>query len=201
MADDNFLVARYNPDGSLDPSFSGDGRVQTNFTGSDGATDVALRGNKIVVVGFSTDNTDNDHLALARYTANGSLDPSFSGDGMQTTDFSGFENWASGVAVQGDGKIVAVGSGADDFALIRYNPNGSLDATFSGDGKQTTDFGGNDEAYALALQRKWQDRCGRLHAATAVSRLLATSAAEHRTRTTTSTTVPRDILRGRCRSA
>ena len=56
-ADGNFLVARYNPDGSLDPSFSGDGRTQTNFTGSDGATDVALQGNKIVVVGFTSDNT------------------------------------------------------------------------------------------------------------------------------------------------
>src|SRR5688572_24544418 len=73
-ADGNFLVARYNLDGSLDPSFSGDGRVQTSFTGGDGATDVALQGNgKIVVVGFSTDNTGTAHFALARYNANGSL--------------------------------------------------------------------------------------------------------------------------------
>ena len=85
-ADGNFLVARYNLDGSLDPSFSGDGRAQTNFTGSDGATDVALQGNKIVVVGFSTDNDGTAHFALARYNPDGSLDTNFSGDGKQTTD-------------------------------------------------------------------------------------------------------------------
>src|SRR5688500_10332488 len=52
-ADGNFLVARYNLDGSLDPSFSSDGRVQTNFTASDGANDVVLQGNTIVVVGHT----------------------------------------------------------------------------------------------------------------------------------------------------
>ena len=85
QADDNFLVARYNLDGSLDPSFSGDGRAQTNFTGSDGAVDVARQGNKIVVVGFSTDNNGTGEFALARYNPDGSLDTSFSGDGKQTT--------------------------------------------------------------------------------------------------------------------
>ncbi len=59
------------------------------------------------------------------------------------------------MAIQADGKIVAVGpSGADggDFALARYNPNGSLDTSFSGDGKQTTDFGGVDRANGVAIQ-------------------------------------------------
>ena len=61
------------------------------------------------------------------------------------TDFNGSAN---AVAIQANGKIVAVGgsessgSASDDFALARYNPNGSLDTSFSGDGKQTTDFGG-----------------------------------------------------------
>jgi uncharacterized delta-60 repeat protein len=150
-ADGNFLVARYNLDGSLDPSFSGDGRVQTNFTGLDGATDVALRDNKIVVVGFSTDNNDVGHFALARYNANGSLDTSFSGDGKQTTAGGFFE--ATGVALQADGKIVAVGTTGSDFALARYNPNGSLDPSFSGDGKQTTDFAfGVAGARGMAIQ-------------------------------------------------
>jgi uncharacterized delta-60 repeat protein len=148
-ADDNFLVARYNLDGSLDPSFSGDGRVQTNFTGSDGAADVALQGNKIVVVGRSTNNANGfGYFALARYNPDGSLDPSFSGDGKQTTLWGGFgEGEATGVALQSDGKIVAVGitnihgSHTRDFALARYTLNGSLDPSFSGDGKQTTELG------------------------------------------------------------
>jgi uncharacterized delta-60 repeat protein len=151
-ADDNFLVARYNLDGSLDPSFSADGRTQTSFTGLDGATDVVRRGNKIIVVGFSTDNNGTEHLALARYNANGSLDTSFSGDGMQTTFFVGFDG--AGVAIQDDGKIVGVGRSGGLFALARYNPDGSLDTSFSGDGKQTTSFDnfGSDEATAVAVQ-------------------------------------------------
>ncbi len=76
------------------------------------------------------------------------LDTSFSDDGKQTTDFGGTDG-ANGVAVQGNGKIVVVGRAAapeTDFALARYNPNGSLDASFSGDGKRTTDFGSEGRA-------------------------------------------------------
>jgi len=149
----DFALARYNPDGSLDPNFSGDGKQMTNFGSGDGATGVALQGGKIVTVGFGGSLRD---FALARYNLNGSLDTSFSGDGKQTTDFGGFDT-ATGVALQGDGKIVAVGSAgggatSDDFALARYNPNGSLDTSFSGDGKQATDFGGSEGAQGMALQ-------------------------------------------------
>jgi uncharacterized delta-60 repeat protein len=160
QADGNFLVARYNLDGSLDPSFSGDGREQTNFTGSDGATDVALQGNKIVVVGFSTNNVGTAHFALARYNPDGSLDPNFSGDGKQATAFGAFgEGGATGVALH-DGKIVAVGttnqfgSHTRSFALARYNLNGSLDTSFSGDGTQTTElaFGEFAGARGVAIQ-------------------------------------------------
>ena len=103
----------------------------------------------------SAQRRDGNDFALARYNPNGSLDTSFSGDGKQTTDFGGFDE-ANGVALQADGKIVAVGArslaASDDFALARYNPNGSLDTSFSGDGKQTTDFGGDDQAVGVALQ-------------------------------------------------
>ena len=105
------------------------------------ANGVALQTDgKIVAVGGS----DGD-FALARYNSNGSLDPSFSGDGKQTTDLGGGFNpdRATGVAIQADGKIVVVGvagatspgSPGDDFGLARYNPNGTLDTSFSGDGK------------------------------------------------------------------
>jgi uncharacterized delta-60 repeat protein len=149
-----FALARYDPDGSLDASFSGDGRQTTDFMGigsSAWATGVALQGDgKIVMVG-SVVNVDRD-FALARYNANGSLDPSFSGDGMQTSDFGGADR-ANGVVVQGDGRIVAVGrGGALDFALARFDPDGSLDPGFSGDGRQTTEFGGPDSAWGMALQ-------------------------------------------------
>jgi uncharacterized delta-60 repeat protein len=152
----DFALARYNANGSLDTSFSGDGKQTTGFAGPDGANGVALQADgKIVAVGETSGEGGGD-FALARYNANGSLDTSFSGDGLQATDFYGVDR-ASGVALQADGKIVAVGTrsagGVGAFALARYNPNGSLDANFSGDGKQTTGFGTlNPVASGVALQ-------------------------------------------------
>src|SRR6476659_154052 len=143
--DYRFALARYNPDGSLDTSFSSDGKQTTDLGGFDQANGVALQADgKIVVVGF----TGGGDFALARYNSNGSLDTSFSGDGMQTTDFGGNDQ-AKAVAVQGDGKIVVAGNGGPGGAVARYNPNGSLDTSFSGDGKQTTNF---LSASGIALQ-------------------------------------------------
>ena len=155
-SDVRFALARYNPNGSLDTSFSGDGKQTTSFTiGGEfiynAAFGVALQGNgKIIAVG-GTGSTGPSDFALARYNPNGSLDTSFSGDGKQTTDFGSANDGARAVALQADGKIVAVGSaGAFDlFALARYNPNGSLDTSFSGDGRQTTAFGGFATGVAL----------------------------------------------------
>ena len=151
----DFALARYNPNGSLDTSFSGDGRQTTDFggPGGDGATGVAIQAGKIVAVGYGGTQRD---FVVARYNPNGSLDTSFSGSAARGRPTSGATDVARGVAIQGDGKIVAVGraGGADfRFGLARYNPNGSLDMSFSGGGKQTTDFGaGDDEAQGVALQ-------------------------------------------------
>jgi uncharacterized delta-60 repeat protein len=152
-----WAIARYNPNGSLDTSFSGDGR-QTTFFGPNGgrAMAVALQANGRIVVAGNGGPASGD-FALARYRPNGSLDPTFSGDGMQTTDFAGGADDAEAVALQANGKIVAVGQASfgllgSDFALARYNPNGSLDTSFSGDGKQSTDFGDGDVANGVALQ-------------------------------------------------
>ena len=142
----DFVLARYNTNGSLDTSFSGDGKQKTDFANVDGAGAVAIQADgKIVAVGGT-----GDDFALARYNPNGTLDTSFSSDGLQTTDFGGGAA-ANGVALQTDGKIVAVG-GAANFALARYNTDGSLDTTFSGDGMETTDFAGSDTARGVALQ-------------------------------------------------
>jgi uncharacterized delta-60 repeat protein len=145
----NFALARYNPDGSLDPTFDGDGKVLTDFGAGDIGEDVAIQADgKIVAAGLSGAGTNPFNFALARYNTNGSLDLSFGGDGRVLTDFGSNEE-AFGVAIQADGKIVAAGlTGAgtnpENFALARYKPGGSLDATFDGDGRVVTAFGGND---------------------------------------------------------
>jgi len=152
----DFALARYNADGSLDNSFSGDGKQGTDFDGdSDDGSGVAVQADgKIVVAGSS-----GGDFALARYNTDGALDTSFSGDGKQTTDFAARDDGGAAVALQGDGKIVVSGgsgepfAGNGDFALARYNADGSLDTSFAGDGKQTTDFdGGHDSGAAMALQ-------------------------------------------------
>jgi uncharacterized delta-60 repeat protein len=160
----DFAVARYNPNGSLDTTFSGDGKLLTNFGADDFAEDVAIQSDgKIVAGGMRClDGTFPDlqcDVALARYTANGALDPTFSGDGKVRTDFGGDSNgfWG-GLKIQPDGKIVMSGwiwNGAHaDFVVYRYNPNGALDPTFNGDGRARVDFGSGpmDWANDLALQ-------------------------------------------------
>ncbi len=275
----DFALARYNPNGSLDTSFSGDGKQTTDFGGFRRGERGGAPGRRQDRRGRPRPRRSAHDFALARYNPDGSLDPSFSGDGKQTTDFGarrrrkrggdpggrqdrrgrqtalrstsrspattptarstraspatasrrptsgamltrarrsgapgrrqdrrgrrqrttrprrlrcslattptgrstraspatasrrptsgGFGDRATGVALQDDGKIVAVGTAArpgplGDFALARYNPNGSLDPSFSGDGKQTTDFGGafGDRANGVASGRR-QDRRGR----------------------------------------
>jgi uncharacterized delta-60 repeat protein len=152
-----FAVTRYEPGGGLDSSFGGDGKVATNFTGRfDAAFDVAVRAadGKIVAVGRAAGL--GGRFAVARYTGSGRLDTTFSGDGKVTTNFSAGDDFAFGVAVQADGKIVAVGRAGGlggRFAAARYRDNGSLDPGFSGDGKATTNFTrGDDRADLLAVQ-------------------------------------------------
>ena len=149
-----FAIARYNANGTLDTSFSGDGK-QTANGGSGEANAVALQANgKIIVAGSGGGlGLRSTGFVIARINSNGSLDTSFAGDGVQGIGFGGGKAEARGVAVRGDGKVVAVGfRGAADFAILRFNTNGSLDASFSGDGRQTTDFVGSDFANGVALQ-------------------------------------------------
>jgi len=141
----DFALIRYNTDGSLDTTFDGDGRVRTDFGGNDTGQGVAIQGDgKIVAAGFAGFGA----VALARYNADGSLDPTFGGDGMVTREPGG----ANAVAIQRGGKIVTAGSGAD-FVVDRYNIDGSIDTTFGGDGRVSTDFAGSsDHSNAVAIQ-------------------------------------------------
>jgi uncharacterized delta-60 repeat protein len=167
----DFALARYNPDGSLDPSFAFGGGITTDFgpppceepcepqESTDSAHAVAIQGDGKIIAAGSTipRGTGSSVFALARYNTDGTLDSTFDGDGKVITDFAADWDEAFGLALQGDGKIVAAGrsyvSGITDFALARYNTDGSLDSTFDGDGKVTTDFaGGFDEALGVAIQ-------------------------------------------------
>ena len=142
-------------DGDLDTTFGTGGKVTTAIgSDTDQALSVAIQSDgKIVAAGNSNNGNDYD-FALVRYDANGSLDTSFGTGGKVTTDFGSANDFARSVAIQSDGKIVVAGysnnGSNDDFALVRYNTDGSLDASFDSDGKVTTDFGSaNDYASPL----------------------------------------------------
>ncbi len=149
-----FALARYNADGSLDTSFGTNGLVLTSILTNDRTVDGVLQPDgKIVAVGRANGTGVND-FALARYNADGSLDSSFGTNGVVTTSFGGVDDRAAAVALQPDGKILAAGrsdaSGSDDFALARYNANGSLDTSFGTNGLVVNSFG--DQVFAVVLQ-------------------------------------------------
>ncbi|MEV0170217.1 calcium-binding protein [Streptomyces sp. NPDC050803] len=147
-----FAVARYLPDGGLDPAFGDGGLVTTSFeAGGAAGQDLALQPDgRIVVAGRA--GTSGSDFALARYNTDGSLDTGFGTGGRVTTAFAGEEE-VRGVAVQPDGRIVAAGRTGFDVALARYNPDGTLDSGFGTGGRVTTDFGGTLEAaHDLVLQ-------------------------------------------------
>lgn len=151
----HFGIARYNSDGSLDTSFSGDGIAITQIGLFDAAQSVAVQSDGKIVVAGTTQVTNGPpySFALVRYNTNGTV------DFKKTTPVgAGIDN-AYSVAVQTDGKIVVAGNSYNgftyDFALVRYNADGSLDSSFSGDGKVTTDFTSgtsNDTGYSVAFQ-------------------------------------------------
>jgi uncharacterized delta-60 repeat protein len=163
--DQDFALARYNDDGSLDTSFGSGGKVTTDFFGNpEEALSVIVQPNgKIVVAGY-TYNKLNDSssvdFALARYNADGSLDTPFGAGGRVTTDFFGDDDQAQSVTIQPDGKIVAAGfckHGTDfsttDAALARYNSDGTLDKTFGSGGKVATDFFGMSDGFNAVVIR------------------------------------------------
>lgn len=161
----NFAMIRYLSDGSLDTTFDGDGIVLTAVgTPNSGLSVVdeshcmAIQSDgKIVLGGFATNGTKAD-FALVRYLTDGSLDPTFDGDGKQMIGIGSAGDIINGIAVQTDGKIVAVGSTDistwKNFAIARFHSDGSLDTTFDGDGKQILYFNSSPEntCYANAVQ-------------------------------------------------
>jgi uncharacterized delta-60 repeat protein len=160
----DFALARYNSDGSLDQTFGGTGKFKTNFPGVDNtgssATSVALQPDgKLVVGGYYKKNDRTPHqFALARYNSNGTLDSAFGQSGKVMTGMGLGDAFSFGIALQSSGRIVLAGysdtTQDHDFSLIGYTSNGTVDSTFGNGGFMTTDFSGatDDIAYAMTAQ-------------------------------------------------
>ena len=152
----NFAIARFNSDGSLDTTFNGTGKTTIDFGYDDRATSVAIQSNGKIVVGGYDDGGSAD-FAVARLNTNGSLDTSFGNAGKFTHDF-GDHDYCEGLALGYDGTIVMVGytdaavQGTNDFAILRLTANGKPDPAFNGTGMQTVAFPASAMAQSVAIQ-------------------------------------------------
>lgn len=157
----SFSLARMHPDGSFDNTFGISGKVTTTY-GTEGFEAVAgalQADGKIVVVGSSFINAGlgTSQITVVRYNTDGTLDTSFDSDGIVLTQISASnEDFGKTVKMQPDGKIVvAVQARINlnwDFVLVRYNTDGSLDATFDNDGIARTNLPTQEAIYDIALQ-------------------------------------------------
>ena len=123
----DLAIMRFNPDGSLDPTFNGTGILVVRFNQvSESANAVVIQPDgKILIGGFLNNFVKNDYL-LMRFQSNGMLDSTFGSGGLVFTSVSAANNSISSLALQPDGKILAGGSGF----VVRYDANGALDGTF-----------------------------------------------------------------------
>jgi uncharacterized delta-60 repeat protein len=155
----DFLLARYDANGVLDPTFGSAGIVTTDFDGSAGiAFSVAIQSNGKIVAAGGTRDGQWCRFAIVRYHSNGNLDDGFGTHGKVAATFLGTALRAHKVLVQPDGKILIAGCSYDgskgDFALARYLPDGTRDSSFGLHGVETIAFAGDasDAAWDMALQ-------------------------------------------------
>jgi uncharacterized delta-60 repeat protein len=149
---DDFALARFNADGSIDNTFNGNGFVLTSI-GTVGAAinSIAIQSDgSIFAAGYTLIGSNMD-FAVAKYNSSGILDNTFDTDGIAITPFYSNAEYASKVLIQSDGKIVVLGSTVQnsdyDFAMVRYNPDGTYDNTFNSNGFITPFFSGNFNEY------------------------------------------------------
>lgn len=159
-AGQGFAVVRMTPDGVLDPTFGTAGLVETKV----GNTSHVLRAlalqpdGKILIAGYTRFVGQNFDFAVLRYSADGTLDPTFGAGGVVLTDFGGRTDQAMAMALAPGGRIVVGGQTLTDdltvadMAFARYNADGSLDATFGVGGRTTVDIRGTpDQARSIVI--------------------------------------------------
>ena len=151
----DFVLIRYNIDGSIDSAFGESGKVSPDFASVNElaqSVDVQQDG-KIVVAGGT-----NDFFALARYNSHGIIDSLFGEHGKVTTNITDYGHYMCGsMAVLQDGKLLLAGSIGYNGALVRYNNDGSPDDSFGEEGRIILDFGNMGDEYVFVSMALQQD--------------------------------------------
>ncbi|HJS50829.1 MAG TPA: hypothetical protein VJ781_02930 [Pyrinomonadaceae bacterium] len=148
----DIVIVRLRPDGAIDNAFGKNGFAFSDIANdsSDVAEAASLQPDgKILVGGWIASGKEmpagfsNNDLLLLRYNSDGSIDKSFGSNGKVVTSFSAdTSEWLRAISIQPDGKIVAAATvhdgSSNDFAVVRFNPDGSLDTRFGLNGKVKT---------------------------------------------------------------
>ena len=141
----DFCALRYNSNGTLDGTFGFGGKVVTPLrSGYEYGTALAIQPDgKLVLAGYCPRAAYAHDFCALRYNANGTLDTSFGTGGTVVTSITGFDDRATALVVQPDGKLVLAGfCTLTGFCALRYNGDGALDASFGSGGKVTANVGG-----------------------------------------------------------
>jgi uncharacterized delta-60 repeat protein len=156
----DWIIARFNADGSLDASFNSSGIVTRGFAGNeDTINSVALQTDgKIVVLGTSQNNSNGIVTVIGRFNSDGSIDASFGPYGAGFLDIYDSGTQSKKILVSGDGKILIFGTVAAnqnqtaDLILSRYHNNGTIDPSFGNQGAKIIDYGAHESLADAALQ-------------------------------------------------
>lgn len=155
-SDAQFAAVRINSTGVLDTSFNGNGKHLVNLGGDSFAYHAALDASDGLYLVGTTNVNGFYQMGIVKLTNTGVLDTSFNGTGKLILTVGLDHSMAFGAQVQADGKLVLVGFGLDvnsyDLAVVRLNPNGTLDTSFSGDGIQFVNHGGQEKGTSLLIQ-------------------------------------------------
>lgn len=161
----HFGLARLSEDGTLDPTFDGDGIARFPILQESFASGMTIQADlgKIVLVGYARDSSSHRAVAVVRCDANGAPDATFDGDGIAVTYAGSGDSYGYAVAIQGYApvKLVVVGdygppAGPRNALIIRYNNNGAPDPTFgpaAGTGIVIQPIGAGDDTFRSVTVR------------------------------------------------
>jgi uncharacterized delta-60 repeat protein len=154
----DFCVARYTANGTLDTTWNGTGKVITLVgSGDDIANVIALQPDGKVLLAGECKGASYYDFCVARYNTNGTLDTTWNSTGKVITPIGSSGDTAKAIALQPDGKVLLAGGCKggtnNDFCTARYNTNGTLDTTWNSTGTVITPIGSSDDfANGIALQ-------------------------------------------------
>jgi len=154
-SNNDFCIARFNSDGTLDTTFGSPNgyKIQSIGSSDDYGFSLAIQLDGKILLGGSCYNGSNDDFCIARFNSNGTLDTTFGTSGKVIQPIGSSNDWGRSLVIQPDGKILLGGNCSGDFCIARFNSDGTLDTSFNSSGKVLQPIGSSfDWGRSLAIQ-------------------------------------------------